>query len=221
MLFGTLGRRWPIMDEKDDDKGGGGGGGGDKDKDVSEDKAIDKALKEKNNWREKAKEEERKRLELEAKLADREKEELKTKENFKELAEREKKRAEELEARLKQKDLDEERRFKESIVKKELKKNGIADDSVDTIMPLVKMDQVKYDPETKAVWGYEDQVKDLKTKLPTLFGTTGGQKPNQQPPKVTDQKRPAPTSSSGKPDWRANLKTPLSDAWKEQGVDTE
>lgn len=175
--------------------------------------AYKKALREKDNWREKAKTTEARAIELEAQLKAIENKKLEENNEWKKIAENERSAREQFELKLQERDKADERRLKESVVKKEFRKHGIEEDSIDVLMPLVKLDELKYDPDTKAIWGYEEQVKMVKDKLPRLFGSNE-KRPLQTPPSVN------PSMPRIDPaDWRSNVGTSLEDHYKKLGVD--
>lgn len=176
-------------------------------KDESPKEDFSKLKTEKDNWRKKAQE-------LEAQLKAKETNELKIKEDFKSLAEQREKEANEWKSKFETKLKEDEDNLKKTHVRREFRKHGVSDEVVDTLINLVNINDVKYDPETKSVWGHEEQVKAVKLKLPMAFGS-GTPSPAQTPPALDPAKLDI-TKMAGKDIVKSDT---LSAQWKAAGLD--
>lgn len=135
---------------------------------------VEKALKEKENWKAKA-------LELEAKFQETEKAKLEEQQKFKELADIYKKKSEELEARIRDQQEREVKATKLNALKSELGKMGIKQDKLELAFKLAPIDSLKYDMDNQIVLGADEVAKQLKDQTPEWFGVSAAQV-NQQAP---------------------------------------
>ncbi len=174
-----------------DDGNGGGGGSVTPPANPADDgnDAFKKIKTEKENWKKAAEEAKAKADAIEAKLKEKEEAELKTSQKFKELAELKeaqaadlKKQLEELTNKINEKENLIKTTQKRGAVKKELMANGVDEASMDVVMKLVDLEEVKFDEDAQAFYGVDGVIKKLKESLPVVFGAKkeipGGDSPN-------------------------------------------
>ena len=170
-----FGRRFPLMSPDDDNGGGGGGGnGGDPNKNADgsyKPEFVEKLLKEKNNWRDKAKDLEEKskgnpppkKTDDDNKSGDDDRTKL--------LAAKDEELKKEREARQK---LENERKdgIKMGALSEEFAKNGGDPKKFELIRRLVDTQKVIIDEDSGVVYGTEGEIKRIKELAPELFGKT-------------------------------------------------
>lgn len=170
-------------------EGDNGGGGDPAPAPTDNNDQFSKLKKEKDNWKKAADEAKAKADAAEAKLKEKEEAELKSNQRYKELADLKEAQANELQKKLDElngKVLEKEKEIKTTqkrgAIKKELMANGVDEASMDVVMKLVDLEEVKFDEDAQAFYGVDGAVKKLKEALPALFGTKkeipGGDLPN-------------------------------------------
>lgn len=135
---------------------------------------VEKALKEKENWKAKA-------MELEAKFQETEKTKLEEQQKFKELSDIYKAKSEQLELQIKAQQDREVKATKLNALKSELSKMGIKQDKFELAFKLAPIDSLKYDADNQIVLGADEVAKQLRDQTPEWFGVSGAQV-NQQAP---------------------------------------
>ena len=135
-----------------------------------ENPVFNKLLREKKNVTAKNQELMSEVEKLRQELKIREEKELEQQQNFQELAKRSKEDAESW----KQKYLGQQKLIenaaKEGSLKSELRKLGIKENRIPLAMKMVDISAVKYDNETKTVFGHEEIAKSLSDTVPEFFG---------------------------------------------------
>lgn len=131
---------------------------------------VDKVLTEKKNAMQSLTELKQKVMTYEAQLKETEEARLKEKEDWKTYAELKVKEAQEANNKYIALETKLQTQVKIGAVKKEFEKLGIKDSKlVEGLVPLLKLDMIKYDENTQTVVGAEDEVKRIKESLPQIF----------------------------------------------------
>lgn len=149
------------------------------------DQTFEKLKKEKDNYREALQREREEKERLTTLLKQKEEEELKLKENYKEIASIKEREALDWKSKFETREKELVDVAKLSQVKKELEKMGAQNSSVDALIKLADLNQVKYDPETRVVYNADLVAKSIKEALPQAFGVPS-EKVDESAPKITD-----------------------------------
>jgi hypothetical protein len=140
---------------------------------------VDKVLTEKKNAMQSLTELKQKVMTYEAQLKETEEARLKEKEDWKSYAELKVKEAQEANTKFQALETKLQTQVKIGAIKKEFEKLGIKDNKlVEGIVPLLKLDMIKYDENTQTVIGAEDEVKRIKESLPQIFMVQSAAKVN-------------------------------------------
>jgi hypothetical protein len=126
---------------------------------------LDKTIKSKQNWAEKAKA-------LEAEVAALKHEKLKEKEDYKSMYELADKKAKEYEALIEKTKVEKEQSLKLGSLKRELEKMGASKESMEGLLRLADLGTIKYDDENKVAYGIEEEAKRIKSIIPPAFGVS-------------------------------------------------
>lgn len=143
-----------------------------KDDTTPENPHFNKLLREKKNVTAKNHELMSENEKLRQELKIREEKELEQQQNFQEIAKRSKEEAESWKEKYMGQQLVIENAAKEGTLKNELRKLGIKEDRMQLAMKIVDLSAVKYDTETKTVFGHEEIAKSLSDTAPEFFGGT-------------------------------------------------
>jgi hypothetical protein len=131
---------------------------------------VDKVLTEKKNAMQTLTELKQKVNTYEAQLKEAEEARLKEKEDWKQISENRAKEAQSWQEKFQGLENKLHTQVKIGAVKREFEKLGVKDGKVvEGIVPLLKLDAIKYDEATQTVVGADEEVKRIRETLPQLF----------------------------------------------------
>lgn len=126
---------------------------------------VDKLMREKNNWREKA-------LGEEAAKKKYEEEKLLAEQKYQEVAELKEREASDWKSKYEHTQKVITDSVKTNSIKKELHKLGMSASYMDHAIKMIDLGSVKIDPDTNTVYGHESAANQIKEMFPPLFGVT-------------------------------------------------